>query len=123
MGRYAFFTTGFEYKFRFAVQSSEDILAFGGIAIFVYEGDPEHKWNITDRKRIESTLHDLEDALQLPTLKVDSYTKDLHGTSALYSDLHSLTHENLELLAKYSLGCILWHQLLYCLDLKCTYET
>ena len=30
MGRYVFFSTGFEYKFWFGVQSSSDILEFGG---------------------------------------------------------------------------------------------
>lgn len=30
MGRYAFFSTGYEYKFAFGIQSSQDILAFGG---------------------------------------------------------------------------------------------
>lgn len=30
MGRYAFFSTGFEYKFWFGLQNSLDILNFGG---------------------------------------------------------------------------------------------
>ena len=38
MGRYAFFNTGLEYKFKFAIQSSGDMLNFEGLS---YNGRDE----------------------------------------------------------------------------------
>lgn len=122
MGRYAFFNTGFEYKFRFAVQPSEDMLAFGGTPTFVYEGDPKHDWTIVDRKKIEGILRDLEDALELPNLNFELYSKDVEGTSDLRLDFYSSEKSDEMLFCKYVLGCLIYHQLLYRLDLSCTYE-
>lgn len=38
MGRYVQFSTGFEYKFTFGVQSSLDVTLFGG------RGKIDHEW-------------------------------------------------------------------------------
>lgn len=122
MGRYCFFNTGFEYKFAFALQPSEDILKFGGTPTFVYEGDHKHDWTIVDRKNILNKVRDMEDALHISSLNFDLYEKTIHGTSQLRHDLFGLGTENEKLTATYTLGCILYHQLLYKLDLSCTYE-
>jgi hypothetical protein len=123
MGRYAFFNTGFEYKFTFATQPSEDMLKFGGTPKFVYEGDHEHKWTIVDRPRILDRIRDIEITLGLPPLDFDPYEKSLEGTSNLRHDLWDIRTSNAELFTTYILGCILYHQLLYKLDLTCTYES
>jgi len=123
MGRYAFFNTGFEYKFTFAMQPSEDILKFGGTPTFVYEGDNEHKWTIVDRPRILDRLRDIEISLGLPALDFEPYEKTIEGTCKLKHKLWDIMTSNAELLATYRLGCILYHQLLYKLDLSCTYES
>lgn len=123
MGRYAFFNTGFEYKFTFAVQPSEDILKFGGTPTFVYEGDNDHKWTIKDRSPILDRLRDIEITLGLPPHDFNSYEKTLEGTYKLRHDLWDIGVSNQELFATYVLGSILYHQLLYKLDLSCTYES
>lgn len=123
MGRYAFFNTGFEYKFAFAVQPSEDILKFGGKPTFVYEGDNKHEWTIIDRKLILGKLRDIEESLALPELNFELYEKTIKETSNLYHTIYTLCIDNLELLATYRLGCIIYHQLLYKHDLNCIYES
>ena len=123
MGRYAFFNTGFEYKFVFALQPSEDILKFGGTPTFVYEGDHKHNWTIVDQKLIENKLRDLEDALGLQPMKFELYEKSSSGTGELRYNLWEMNVKNEGLFATYTLACILYHQLLYKLDLSCTYES
>jgi hypothetical protein len=123
MGRYAFFNTGFEYKFVFSVQPSEDILKFGGTPKFVYEGDNEHKWTIVDRPRILDRIRDIEITLGLPSYDFEPYEKTLDGTYKLRHDLWDISVSDMELFATYVLGCILYHQLLYELELSCTYES
>ena len=122
MGRYAFFNTGFEYKFAFAVQPSEDILKFGGTPTFVYEGDHNHDWSIVDRKPILNKLREMENALHLSSVNFDLFEKTIHGTSQLRHELFGRQTENPQVQATYTLGCIVYHQLLYKLDLSCTYE-
>ncbi len=123
MGRYAFFNTGFEYKFTFAVQESSDILKFGGTPEFAYEGDHKHSWTIVDRKKILDRLRDMEISLGLPELNFEPYEKTLEGTSKLRHDLWDIVVSNTELMATYSLGCLIYHQLLYNLGLNCIYES
>lgn len=123
MGRYAFFNTGFEYKFTFAVQPSEDILKFGGTPDFSYEGDHKHSWCIVDRKRILDRLRDIEITLGLPEMNFEPYEKKLEGTQKLRHDLWDIGVSDMTLLATYSIGCIIYHQLLYELELNCTYES
>lgn len=109
-----------EYKFWFGVQSSEDILKFGGTPTFVYEGDHQHSWSIVDRKRIQNTLRDLEDTLSLSEVDFTKYEKTLEGTYKLKDELRVGTTA---LDATYILGCLIYHQLLYKLNLTCTYES
>ena len=123
MGRYAFFNTGFQYKFAFAVQESTDILKFGGTPEFAYEGDHKHSWTIKDREPLLNRLRDLEISLGLPELKFEPYEKTLEGTSDLRHDLWDSVVSNAELMETYRLGCLIYHQLLYTLDLNCIYES
>ncbi len=123
MGRYAFFNTGFEYKFTFGVQPSEDVLKFGGTPEFAYEGGHKHSWSIVDRKPILNRLRDIEISLGLPDLNFEPYEKTLEGTSKLRHDLWDIVVSNTELMATYRLGCLIYHQLLYKLDLNCSYES
>jgi len=122
MGRYAFFTTGFEYKFKFGVQDSSDILSFGGIkdggeTCFV-------GWSEKDIPIIQECLVDLEKHLDLLPIKLSTYDGNLQGTYALCHDLYKLyeTHQPEETVAHYILGYLILHQLLYANDLGAHYE-
>ena len=122
MGRYCFFNTGVEYKFWFGVQPSEDILKFGGTPTFVYEGDHKHTWSVIDRKRIENTLRNLEETLGLEKIDFEKYEKSVEGTYQLKDYLYTIVNET-PLISRYILGCLIYHQLLYRLDLNCIYES
>ena len=127
MGRYAFFTTGFEYKFRFGVQHSSDILCFGGFDC----GDPDPStghyligWNQSDMKKMEESLKDLELNLDIKPIDSSSYPLNLQGTYALCHDLYELysIYQPEETVAQYILGRIIHHQLLYAKELSAHYE-
>lgn len=122
MGRYCFFNTGYEYKFAFALQPSGDILKFGGTSEFVYEGNHKHSWSIVDRKPLLGKLRDYEEILGLPEVDFESYQKDTDGTRKLHQYLYTLP-QDIDLYLTYMLGCLIYHQLLYKLDLSCTYES
>ena len=102
MGRYAFFNTGFEYKFAFGVQSSTDIQLFGGIG-----EDGLHTWTQDDKTYIINLLSKLEIAFE-------NYEKTIDGTYALEDDL--------EIDHRIKLGSLIYHQLLYTDELTCTYD-
>lgn len=122
MGRYAFFNTGFEYKFWFAIQPSEDILDFGGEPSFVYEGPPSHKWTPFDKKRIEKKMKEIEECFGLEKVSFDLYEKSIDGTNSLYDNLVNMKFGDARFQSKYILACLLYHQLLYKDSLTCTYE-
>ena len=123
MGRSCFFNTGVEYKFAFACQPSEDILKFGGVPTFAYEGSHKHEWTIVDRPRILGRLRDIEISLDLPEFDIDTVEKTSEGTHKLAHMLHDSKTQNTDLFATYMLGCLVYHQLLYKLDLHCIYES
>jgi hypothetical protein len=125
MGRYAFFSTEFEYKFRFGVQPSADIRIFGGqICHELYEGgDFHHEWEQKDREIILEQLQRLQEWLAEP-VDFEVYEKNVQGTFQLKSDLYHLykkDHDE-ELLARYILGSCIYHQLHYVDTLKVCYE-
>ncbi len=71
MGRYAYFSTGIEYKFAFAVQDSDDILKYGGYRSL--ENQNCLVWIA------EYDLPKLEKRLNLLTLNISEYEKTEAG--------------------------------------------
>ena len=106
MGRYAFFNTDFEYKFKFAVQDSLDIQKFGGEII----DTSIHKWTAHDKNYILEMLDGLN-------IHFDFYEKDVYGTYDLENYLTNRINHT------YLLGALIYFQLLYTDELICTYET
>lgn len=128
MGRYAFFATGFEYKFRFGVQESEDIRRFGGVVSYeTYSdtGDLTHTWTLEDIPLIEEELKRTLEWLPIPPLDITRYEKNLQGTYHLIRDLYDLYKgdHNEEIVARYILGTCIHHQLLYAEVLSAEYES
>jgi len=103
MGRYAFFNTGFEYKFAFAAQASTDIQLFDGVGEYGF-----HTWTQDDKTFIINLLYKLN-------IDFEAYEKNVDGTYALEKDL------DIDYTIK--LGCLIYHQLLYTDELTCIYDT
>jgi hypothetical protein len=126
MGRYAFFTTGLEYKFRFGVQPSEDIRTFGGVASYtsVEQGYLTHLWDEQDKETIQKEITALLEWIGQSPLDFSSYEKNIDGTWKLKSDLYDLykDYANEATVARYILGCCIYHQLLYNQSLEADYE-
>lgn len=118
MGRYAFFSTGFEYKFAFAIQESDDILKFGGFQT----DECEIKWINSDADFILKRLHQIENVFGWPEFDFTKISKGLKGSEDIYCNrgLH------LDLSSKYSyeyiLGLLIYHQLTYTEILTCRFE-
>jgi hypothetical protein len=127
MGRYAFFNTGFEYKFAFAEQPSSDILLFEGNVVADTEEDleaggaqPQITWTAEDIAPLLVSLQLLADDWALETPNFSDYAKDVGGTWRLYGTLReTLRGPNAN---AYRLGCIIYHQLLYNCPLEATWE-
>lgn len=115
MAHKCFFNTGFECT----IQDIEELLKFGGTPTFVYEGDPEHKWTIVDRKLLPKKLQDLEKQYLFEPISFHMYENErsIKGTQQLYNDLQQKDTSSV-----YNLGYILYHQLLYTLTLTCIYQ-
>lgn len=126
MGRYAFFNTSVEYKFRFGIQDSEDIRKFGGVGSYEgYESEySSHSWNQSDKETIEEELKRLLEWIGIDLVDFSTYEKNSKGTQQLYSDMYDLYHKdyNEEVIARYILGCLIYHQLLYTESLQADYE-
>ena len=131
MGRYANFNTGFEYKFAFGIQSSKDITEFGGM---VNDTDDEeynsyysgHVWKDDDNSKILSILKYFGEGFVLPDFS--EYENTMEGTYDLYQNLmeeipkHNVTDDRVKEFFKFSLGCLIYHQLLYEENLTVQYE-
>lgn len=118
MGRYAFFNTGLEYKFVFALQESQDILRFGGWFNNSWTENPTVKWSATeDSPSILEKLRHMEHTLGLPECDFNAYSADIDGTHKLRDTL-----DNHNTLARYVLGCLIYHQLLYTPVLRAHFE-
>jgi len=129
MGRYAFFNTGFEYKFGFGLQSSHDILECGGIGNYGLDMNhqPIHSWTAEDKMYLQRLMYALEEHLDLlGPFDFSRYSLDVEGTSDLYGDLYTLMQKNgwqdNLFFYKYRLALIIYHQLLYVKELSATYE-
>jgi hypothetical protein len=130
MGRYALFDTGFEYKFAFALQSSTDMLDFGGSEEGSEYDTAYHSWSTDDLPVVEEALQGLQVAMGFDPVDFDKYEKNDNGTYKMYRDVRDGAQLcsrdeddfNLKLLYRYALGCIIYHQLLYKSPLSVKYE-
>jgi hypothetical protein len=121
MGRYAFFNTGFEYKFTFAVQESQDILTFGGDYNMDDDG-PSIEW-VADED-LTGILEKLRAIEEGPAIDFEKFSKNLDGTHDLMDHLWDLSKEAADgaFHARYRLGCLIYHQLLYTPELSADFE-
>ena len=130
MGRYAFFQpTGFEYKFRFAIQPSSDMRTFSGIIRHDLSepGDLVHEWEPRDQEHVHDELKGLLEFLCVPMPSFESYERNVDGTQKLSLDLYELLEKggklhSEELVARFRLGCFIYHQLMYVDKLNVHYE-
>jgi hypothetical protein len=116
MGRYAFFNTEFEYKFWFGIQSSEDILMFGGSDMSVEAGRPAHRWKQDDALKIYDELKFMISAFDFKMPEWELFEKNLNGTHKLYDELNCYVKGGVgpdTAMARFFLGCLLFHQLKY----------
>lgn len=119
MGRYACFSTGFEYKFVFGYQSSRDILKFGGEYMYLENGEHTVFWDATyDIATCEETLQNLENNYNLVRPNLDSFSKDIEGTKVIYNK-----YFDTDVHPTYFLGLLITHQLLYEPDLSVEFES
>lgn len=127
MGRYAHFNTGLEYKFSFGIQPSEDITTFGG-SFEEFEDNDEHNihkchsWSREDKDKVWRELSEFEGFV---TPNFDSYEMCMEGSSEIYRDIFDLNKvedDKYRSLTRFCLGCLIYHQLLYCNNLSCFYE-
>jgi hypothetical protein len=130
MGRYAFFNTELEYKFRFGIQPSEDIRVFGGINRWdlATPGNKHHEWEQRDMAIIYKELEILLlDYIVLNMPDFEQYDSTLEGTSELKLDLYEYYNktksiEDERTVARFILGSLIYHQLLYKEKLLASYE-
>lgn len=127
MGRYAFFSTGFEYKFWFGIQGSAQIQWFGGyVSLEDWNTDEfEHTWEAEDDAAVAlGEIRKLEVEHKIPAIDFEPFEKSLDGTHALRNFLRNhipnTINENTQ--ALYMLGCIIYHQITYTPKLTVTYE-
>jgi hypothetical protein len=92
MGRYVYFSTGIEYKFGFAVQPSEDILAFGGYRSL---RDPEQIVWIAE-KDLDYIRERLSGQDQ-PMIDLSNYEKNGEGYYRYMRDIEKTLHERLNI--------------------------
>jgi hypothetical protein len=131
MGRYAFFSTGLEYKFGFATQESSDIRLFGGVITTTKQdlkfGKFSHLWNLQKDgpyilDRLKEIIADTD--IQLPDFA--KFSPNLDGTHDLrvwFCDNGRKLYEWLSSECdEFELGCLIYHQLLYEPDLSVGYE-
>jgi hypothetical protein len=118
MGRYAFFSTGLEYKFAFGIQESDDILKFGGFQT----SETEMKWISTDADFILKRLRQIEKVFGWPEFDFTKISTDVEGTKELYSSNEPYFDYSSKYTYEYSLGCIIYHQLQYTEILTCSFE-
>ena len=89
-------------------------------------GDMAHEWEKRDMEDIMMELEVLINSLEIDMPKFESYQKTLDGTHRISSDLYDLlgsSHHNQTLVARFRLGCFIYHQLLYVEKLGVNYET
>ena len=116
MGRYAFFSTGFEYKFGFATQESIDITYFGGDTINLETGEYAITWDAEfDIDVCKDRVEEYEDTYAYTPFNPADYSGDLAGTQKVLQDYRYKHHT-------YLLGILIWHQLSWSPDLSAQAE-
>ena len=111
MGRYAFFSTGLEYKFRFIIQPSSDMLQFNGIS---YNGPDEgsliHKWEKkTDEKLIKKQLEDYHyNDINIDLTKFENNLNGTHDLKYYLGNIKEICDNH-----EFILGYLIYHQLQY----------
>lgn len=132
MGRYAYFTTGLEYKFAFGVQESLDITEFYG-AWRKNMDEYENSISWTEDEDKEMILEKLErmqkENIMLPIIQFEQYKPSIQGTYEIRdyfyeieSTLYFGSKEGNKNFYKYLLGCLIYHQLTYIENLSCDFE-
>lgn len=119
MGRYAFFSTGIEYKFRFGDQCSSDMTKFKGKS---YNGSDEdsmiHRWiKNEDEPLIKEILKIFQINLGLDDIDITQFSKDVNGTYQLRYHIEKLTNNY-----TFILGYMIYHQLQYVDNLSVDFE-
>jgi len=125
MGRYAYFNTGFEYKFAFSIQSSNDILFFGGTQD-TYTNDIGMgfiTWKMNnDLSLILGELESMAKEIERPLPNFDGYDYTVGGTYNLKHFLSGALDFKYILSYRFLLGCLIYHQLMYTPTLTVTFE-
>jgi hypothetical protein len=132
MGRWAYFSTGLEYKFWFGLQSSSDILEFYGKENNEfddeYRGTKYVSWNSSVKENIKNDLDIMKNEHSfIQDISWDSFEENLEGTTKLYHSFcennnNNHTEEQDEISSKYLLGFLIYHQLTYTENLSCEFE-
>ncbi len=116
MGRYALFSTGFEYKFGFATQESDEITYFGGDLMTLQTGEYHITWDAEfDIDVCKDRVEEYEDMYTYTPFNPADYSGDLKGTEKVRADYRYKHHT-------YLLGILIWHQLTWCPDLSATFD-
>ena len=108
MGRYAFFNTGVEYKFVFAVQNSGDILEFGGW-FNNSTNDPVVRWSAAESAApILEKLRGIEKDMGISEMDFTAFPATEEGTYMMRCSVEE-AHEcgGGDLFILYRLGCII----------------
>lgn len=128
MGRWAYFSTGLEYKFSFASQESSDILEFGGVhSGFQRLNDEDYlyiptevTWTDAELPAIDEILKEMEKEQGLMRPSFDTFPFNKEGTEKLYS--YYCEKERQSTNDKYVLGLLIYHQLQYESPLEVNFE-
>lgn len=122
MGRYAFFSTGLEYKFGFTTQDSSDMRMFGGIIITdandLKLGKYRHRWDYEkDAKNILKSLYEYVSDTDVIVPDFTTFESNINGTHELSNWLRAHRRTYYDWLSNdvntFTLGCLIYHQLLY----------
>jgi hypothetical protein len=117
MGRYAFFSTGLEYKFAFATQESSDITKFGGWV----HSETKIIWSSKEKDILLTRIRSLEHILGRSEFDFSQFEMSLEGTYEMRESI-DVKHSYSPLIYTYLLGCLIYHQLLYTDVLICSFE-
>lgn len=132
MGRYAFFSTGVEYKFAFGIQDSFEIRKFAGVITTTAEGfksdTHSHAWStVRDKNYILEYLQYLIKDSELTLPDFTTFDSTMYGTFALRNNLGEKIDKYYSEIGNtfftFELGCIIYHQLLYDPELSVNYES